>query len=56
MIYAGLNVIGYANHVAAWSWRKLQTGLVNHYAAVIVIGLFILVHFLFLWLTGTSVL
>jgi len=56
VIYAGLNVIGYANHVAAWSWRKLQTGLVNHYAAVIVIGLFILVHFLFVWLTGTSVL
>ncbi|MDT7042263.1 NADH-quinone oxidoreductase subunit L [Candidatus Nitronereus thalassa] len=56
VIYAGLNVIGYANHLAAWSWRKLQTGLVNHYAAVIVIGLFILVHFLFVWLTGTSVL
>lgn len=56
VVYAGLNVIGYANHLAAWSWRKLQTGLVNHYAAVIVIGLFILVHFLFIWLTGTSVL
>jgi len=56
VIYGGLNIIGYANHLAAWSWRKLQTGLVNHYAAVIVIGLFILVHFLFLWLTGTSVL
>ena len=56
VIYGGINVIGYANHLAAWSWRKLQTGLVNHYAAVIVIGLFILVHVLFLWLTGISVL
>ena len=56
VIYAGLNVVGLANHLAAWSWRRLQTGLVNHYAAVIVIGLFILVHFLLVWLTGTSVL
>ena len=56
IIYGGLNVIGYANHLAAWSWRKLQTGLVNHYAAVIVIGLFILTHFILVWLTGTSLL
>jgi len=56
VIYAGLNVVGYANHLLAWSWRKLQTGLVNHYAAVIVIGLFILVHFVLVWLTGKSVL
>ena len=56
VIYGGLNVIGYANHLAAWSWRKLQTGLVNHYAAVIVIGLFLLTHFLLVWLTGSSLL
>ena len=56
VIYSGLNVIGLANHLASWSWRRLQTGLVNHYAAVIVIGLFLLVHFLLVWLTGTSVL
>ena len=56
IIYGGINVIGYANHLAAWSWRKLQTGLVNHYAAVIVIGLFLLVHVLLVWLTGTSIL
>lgn len=56
VIYGGLNVIGYANHLAAWSWRKLQTGLVNHYAAVIVIGLFLLTHFILVWLTGTSLL
>ena len=56
IIYGGLNVIGYANHLAAWSWRKLQTGLVNHYAAVIVIGLFLLTHVLLVWLTGASLL
>ena len=56
VIYGGLNVIGYANHLAAWSWRRLQTGSVNHYAAVIVIGLFLLTHFLLVWLTGTSIL
>ena len=56
VIYGGLNVIGYANHWTARSWRKLQTGLVNHYAAVIVIGLFILVHVLLIWFTGMSVL
>ena len=54
VIYGGLNVIGYANHLAAWSWRKLQSGMVHHYVAVIVIGLFILVHFLLLFMTGTS--
>ena len=53
VIYGGLNVVGYANHLAAWSWRKLQTGMVHHYAAVIVIGFFILVHILLLWWTGT---
>ena len=56
IIYGGINVIGYANHLAAWSWRKLQTGLVNHYAAVIVIGLFLVTHFLLVWLTGSSLL
>ncbi len=56
VIYGGLNVVGYANHWTARSWRKLQTGLVNHYAAVIVIGIFLLVHVLLVWLTGTSVL
>ena len=54
VIYGGINVVGYANHLAAWSWRKLQSGMVHHYAAVIVIGLVILVHFLLLWLTGAS--
>lgn len=56
VIYAGLNVVGYANHLAARSWRKLQTGQVHHYAALIVVGLFLLVHFVLLWLTGKSVI
>lgn len=56
VIYGFLNVIGYANHLAAWSWRKLQTGMVHHYAAMIVVGLFLLVHVILLWLTGRSIL
>ena len=54
LIYGGINVVGYANHLAAWSWRNLQSGMVHHYAAVIVIGLVILVHVLLLLLTGSS--
>ncbi len=49
VIYAGLNVIGYANHLVARSWRKLQTGMVHHYAAIIVAGLFLLVHLVMVW-------
>jgi NADH-quinone oxidoreductase subunit L len=50
VIYGGLNVVGYANHLAARAWRKLQTGMVHHYAAIIVAGLFILVHLILaLW-------
>jgi NADH-quinone oxidoreductase subunit L len=43
MIYAGLNVIGYGNHLAAREGRKMQSGMVHHYAAIIVAGLFLLV-------------
>lgn len=42
IIYAGLNVIGYGNHLAAREGRKVQSGLVHHYAALIVAGLFLL--------------
>ena len=42
VIYSGLNVIGYGNHLAARQWRQLQSGMVHHYAAVIVAGLFLL--------------
>jgi len=51
VIYAGLNVIGYSNHLAARAWRKLQSGMVHHYAAIIVAGLFILVHLVMVWWT-----
>ncbi len=44
VIYAGLNVIGYLNHVFAAILKKLQSGQVHHYAAFLVIGLFILVN------------
>jgi NADH-quinone oxidoreductase subunit L len=42
LIYAGLNVIGYSNHLAAREGRKMQSGMVHHYAAIIVAGLFLL--------------
>ena len=48
IVYGSLNVLGYANHRLAQSWRKLQTGMVHHYAAIIVAGLFILVHIIFI--------
>ncbi len=42
IVYAGLNVIGYGNHLAARQGRKMQSGMVHHYAALIVAGLFLL--------------
>ena len=42
VIYGGVNVIGYGNHLAAKQWRQLQSGMVHHYAAIIVAGLFLL--------------
>ena len=54
VIYGGLNIIGYGNHLAARSWRKLQSGMVHHYVAVIVIGFVALVHVILLWFVGTS--
>jgi NADH-quinone oxidoreductase subunit L len=42
VIYGGINVVGYGNHLAARQWRHLQSGMVHHYAAVIVAGLFLL--------------
>ncbi len=52
--YAGLNVIGLANHLTARSWRKLQSGMVHHYAAIIVAGVFIVVHLIMIWAAGSS--
>jgi len=42
VIYGGINIIGYGNHLAARQWRHLQSGMVQHYAAMIVAGLFLL--------------
>ena len=42
IVYAGLNTIGYGNHLAAREGRKMQSGMVHHYAAIIVAGLFLL--------------
>lgn len=42
VIYAGLNIVGYGNHLAARRGRLLQSGQVHHYAAIIVAGLFLL--------------
>ncbi|MFQ5781010.1 MAG: hypothetical protein ACE5HN_09545, partial [Nitrospiria bacterium] len=44
VIYGFLNLTGYANHLAARILRRLQTGTVNHYAMMIIIGIFILVN------------
>ena len=42
VIYGVINTVGYGNHVAARKWRHLQSGMVQHYAAMIVAGLFLL--------------
>jgi len=48
VIYGILNITGYANHIAAAILRKIQSGQVHHYAALLVVGIFILVN-LYLW-------
>jgi NADH-quinone oxidoreductase subunit L len=42
VVYGVINVIGYGNHLVARQWRQLQSGMVHHYAAIIVAGLFLL--------------
>ena len=42
VIYGGINIVGYGNHLMARQWRQLQSGMVHHYAAMIVAGLFLL--------------
>ncbi|MBI3609976.1 MAG: hypothetical protein HY204_04630, partial [Nitrospirae bacterium] len=48
VIYGLLNIAGYANHIAAAILRKIQSGQVHHYAALLLVGIFILVN-LYLW-------
>jgi NADH-quinone oxidoreductase subunit L len=56
VIYGSINEMGYANQLAARVLRRLQTGLVHHYAAILVTGLVVLVNLilLFLWFGGAS--
>jgi NADH-quinone oxidoreductase subunit L len=42
LIYGGVNIVGYGNHLLAKQWRQIQSGMVHHYAAIIVAGLFLL--------------
>ena len=55
-IYGVINVIGYGNHLAARVLRRLQTGLVHHYASILLAGLVLLVNLLviFVWLGAGS--
>ena len=58
VIYGLLNIVGYANHIAASMLRRIQSGMVHHYAALLVVGIVILVN-LYLWFiddTAVSVL
>jgi NADH-quinone oxidoreductase subunit L len=56
VIYGLINVMGYVNHIGARILRQLQTGLVHHYAAILVTGLVVLVNLivLILWWGGAS--
>jgi multicomponent Na+:H+ antiporter subunit D len=51
VIYGLLNVIGYSNHLFSRIFRKVQSGLVHHYAAIIIGGIALLAY-LFLWWNG----
>ena len=44
VVYAAINAVGYANHIVASLLRILQTGSVHHYAMMVIMGFFFLVH------------
>jgi NADH-quinone oxidoreductase subunit L len=54
VLYGFLNVIGYANHLGARTFRLLQTGFVHHYAFILIVGLALMAYF-FWWWTGGDV-
>jgi NADH-quinone oxidoreductase subunit L len=56
VIYGLINITGFANHIGARILRQLQSGLVHHYAAILVTGLVVLVNLivLILWWGGAS--
>ncbi len=56
VIYGSLNIVAYASHIAAAILRKLQSGQVHHYAAFLVIGIFILVNLYLYFADNPSVL
>ncbi len=44
VVYGFINITGYANHIGARIFRRLQTGSVHNYAIMIIIGIFCLVN------------
>ncbi|HSG06542.1 MAG TPA: NADH-quinone oxidoreductase subunit L, partial [Nitrospiria bacterium] len=54
IIYGFLNVIGYLYHIWAALLRRFQSGMVHHYAAMLVIGLVLLVNLYIWFVEGTS--
>ncbi len=44
VIYGVVNVTGYANHLMARLLRLIQSGMVHHYAAMIILGLFLIAN------------
>ncbi|TAK04525.1 MAG: Na(+)/H(+) antiporter subunit D [Candidatus Manganitrophaceae bacterium] len=44
VVYGFINITGYANHVAARLFRRLQTGSVHNYAMIVIVGIFFLVN------------
>lgn len=44
VVYGFINLTGYANHVAARIFRRLQTGSVHNYAMILIVGIFFLVN------------
>ncbi len=54
VLYGFLNVIGYSNHLGARTFRLLQSGLVHHYALIVIVGLALMAYF-FWWWSGGSV-
>jgi multicomponent Na+:H+ antiporter subunit D len=55
MIYGLINLVGYANHLASRAFRRIQSGLVHHYVAIIIGGIVLLVY-LFLWWRGHALI
>ncbi len=49
VVYGFINMTGYANHLGAKLFRRLQTGSVHNYAIIIIIGIFLLVNIYFIF-------